>query len=242
MEDDEGLWLAKFNRPDDKWNSARVEHAMLLLAAECGVDAASSRVVTVGGRDVLLVKRFDRQKTEAGYRRGRMVSALTLLRADEMPNSRGRWSYLELVETLRRASSAARHDAVQLFKRACFNALISNTDDHPRNHALVAMGREWGLSPAYDLTPTPHVSLERRDLAMVIGDAGRWANAQNLISQAPRFLLTPEKAAGIIHELEAKVRDGWYRVARRVGVTERDCDVISGAFCYPGFRLPTSRE
>lgn len=237
VEDDEGLWLAKFNRADDKWNSARVEHSMLVLAAECGVQAAVSRIVTVARRDVLLVKRFDRQKTDEGYRRARMVSALTLLRADEMPSAQGRWSYLDLVEALRRASSMAQRDAQELFRRACFNALISNTDDHPRNHALVAMDREWALSPAYDLTPTAHVSLERRDLAMVIGDAGRWANAQNLLSQAPRFLLTREQAGEIINDVEAKVRDGWYRVARRVGVTERDCHAIAGAFCYPGFRI-----
>lgn len=238
VEDDEGLWLAKFNRPDDKWNVARVEHAMLELAAECGVRAAVSRLVTVAGRDVLLVKRFDRQKTAAGYLRARMVSALTLLRADELPNARGRWSYLELVEALRRASATAEKDAHELFRRACFNALTSNTDDHPRNHALVAMGREWGLSPAYDLTPTPHVSLERRDLAMELGSAGRWANAQNLVSQAPRFLLTAEQADAMVSDVEARVRDGWYRTARRVGVTERDCEAISGAFCYPGFRIP----
>jgi serine/threonine-protein kinase HipA len=238
VEDDEGLWLAKFNRPDDRWNSARVEHAMLVLAAECGLHAAASRVVTVAGRDVLLVKRFDRERTPAGYLRGRMVSALTLLRTDEAPTSRGRWSYLDFVEALRRASATASRDAQELFRRACFNALISNTDDHPRNHALVAMDREWGLSPAYDLTPTPHVSLERRDLAMGVGDAGRWANAQNLLSQAPRFLLGPEQAVATLNELEAQVRESWYRVARRVGVTERDCATISGAFCYPGFRLP----
>lgn len=238
VEDDEGLWLAKFNCADDKWNSARVEHAMLVLAAECGVRAAASRIVTVAGRDVLLVRRFDRQKTETGYLRARMVSALTLLGADETPSSRGRWSYLELVEALRRASATAQRDAHELFRRACFNALISNTDDHPRNHALVAMDRDWGLSPAYDLTPTPHVSVERRDLAMAVGDAGRWANAGNLVSQAPRFLLTSEEARAIIDEVEARVRGNWYAVARRVGVTERDCATISGAFCYPGFRLP----
>lgn len=242
VEDDDGLWLAKFNRPDDKWNNARVEHAMLVLAADCGVKAAISRIVTVAGRDVLLVKRFDRRKTETGYLRARMVSGLTLLRADEAPNSRGRWSYLELVEALRRASSTAQSDAQELFRRACFNALISNTDDHPRNHALVAMEREWALSPAYDLTPTPHISLDRRDLAMVVGDAGRWANAQNILSQAPRFLLTTEQAVTIINDVEAGVRDGWYRVARRVGVTEHDCDAISGAFCYAGFRLPVRVE
>jgi serine/threonine-protein kinase HipA len=237
VEDGDGLWLAKFNRPEDRWNSARVEHAMLVLAAECGVHAAVSKIVTVAGRDVLVVKRFDRKKSNDGYQRARMVSALTLLRADELPSARERWSYLELVETLRRASATAQRDAHELFRRACFNALISNTDDHPRNHALVAMDQAWGLSPAYDLTPTPHISLERRDLAMVVGNSGRWANAQNLLSQAPRFLLTTEQAIVIINDVEARVRDGWYRVARRVGVTERDCAAIAGAFCYPGFRL-----
>lgn len=241
VEDGEGLWLAKFNRPDDKWNCARVEHAMLLLASECGVRAAVSRLVTVAGREVLLVKRFDRQQTESGYLRARMVSALTLLRADETPSSRARWSYLELVETLRRASATTQRDAHELFRRMCFNALISNTDDHPRNHALVAMDREWTLSPAYDLTPSPHVSLERRDLAMVAGASGRWANAENLLSEAPRFLLSNDEAGAILNDVEAKVRDGWYSAARRAGVTERDCAAIAGAFCYPGFRLPTPR-
>ena len=238
VEDEQGLWLAKFNRPDDRWNSARVEHAMLVLASECGVHTPVSRLVSVAGRDVLLVKRFDREKTSAGYLRARMVSALTLLGADEAPSSRGRWSYLDFAEALRRASATPQRDAHQLFRRACFNALISNGDDHPRNHALIAFGREWSLSPAYDLTPTPQVSLDRRDLAMVVGNAGRWANAQNLLSQAPRFLLGTDEATAIVDEIEARVRDGWYAVARRVGVTERDCNSIAGAFAYAGFRLP----
>ena len=83
VEDDDGLWIAKFNRPDDAWDNARVEHAMLTLARACGLMTAESRVVEVAGRDVLLVKRFDRERTDAGYRRARMVSALTLLRAED---------------------------------------------------------------------------------------------------------------------------------------------------------------
>jgi serine/threonine-protein kinase HipA len=66
--------------------------------------------------------------------------------------------------------------AQELFKRAVFNALISNTDDHPRNHALMAPFGEWRLSPTYDLTPFPAVSVERRDLALTLGDIGRFAN------------------------------------------------------------------
>lgn len=242
VEDDGALWLAKFNRPEDRWNSARVEHAMLELASACGLRAATSRVVTVAGRDVLLVKRFDRMGAPGGYLRGRMISALTLLEADDTPDDRDRWSYLSFVDALRRASATPRRDAHELFSRMCFNALISNTDDHPRNHALLALQGDWGLSPAYDLTPTPHVSRERRDLAMIAGDAGRWANAENLLSQSGRFLLTDDEARAILETLEAKVGAEWYRVARGAGASERDCEQISSAFGYPGFRLPLKSD
>src|SRR5215470_7495860 len=98
VEDDQGLWIAKFNRLDDRWNYARIEHAMLALARTCGVTTAESKVVSIGARDVLLVKRFDREKTQAGYRRARMVSALTLLRTDDSAQLRDKWSYILLVE------------------------------------------------------------------------------------------------------------------------------------------------
>lgn len=76
----------------------------------------------------------------------------------------------------------------------CFNALISNVDDHPRNHAVIANEADWKLSPAYDLTPAVPVSVERRDFAMACGDAGRFANADNLLSQSARFLLDASEA------------------------------------------------
>lgn len=237
VEDNHGLWIAKFNRPDDKWNHARVEHAMLTLARACGVRTAESTIVAVGDRDALLVKRFDRRMTEGGYRRARMLSALTLLRAEDAYTDRTKWSYVLLVEELRRLSAQPELDAAQLFRRVCFNALTSNTDDHPRNHAVIAMDDRWELSPAYDLVPTPHVSLERRDLAMACGDLGRYANAANLLSQHARFLLNAEDAKTIIDSVEAQVEAQWREVARGASVSRKDCDTIAGAFSYPGFRL-----
>lgn len=236
VEDDDGLWIAKFNRPDDAWNNARVEHAMLTLARACGLVTAESRVVDVAGRDVLLVKRFDREKTEAGYRRARMVSALTLLRAEDTYPSRDKWSYVLLAEELRRVCAEPRQSTAELFRRMCFNALISNIDDHPRNHAVLARAADWSLSPAYDLTPAVPVSMERRDLAMECGDAGRVANAENLLSQSARFLLDGAQARAIIDAMEAQVRGSWYTTARAAGVTERDCGKTASAFAYPGFR------
>jgi serine/threonine-protein kinase HipA len=237
VEDDEELWVAKFNCDDDRWNNARVEHSMLHLARACGIQSVESRVVQAGGRDVLLVKRFDRARIEGGYARSRMVSALTLLRTEDTFQSRDRWSYLFLVEELRRVSTSAKNDAEELFRRMVFNALISNTDDHPRNHAIIAKERDWRLSPAYDLTPNPVIVQERRDLALIGGDLGRYANAENMLSQSPRFLIEPERATRIVNDIEEKVKALWYETARREGVTEEDCRRIAGAFAYPGFRL-----
>jgi serine/threonine-protein kinase HipA len=234
VEDDEGLWIAKFNRADDRWDYARIERAMLLLANECGIRTASSRRTTVGDRDVLLVKRFDREKAEAGYRRARMLSALTLLRADE--SEREKWSYVVLAEELRRLSSQPREDAQELFRRMVFNALISNGDDHPRNHAIIAMNRDWRLSPAYDLTPSTPVSTTHRELAMQCGDQGRFAGKNNLLSQCRRFSLEPDDATKIIEDMEHVVTHRWQPIARAEGVTKRDCERISGAFAYEGFR------
>jgi serine/threonine-protein kinase HipA len=236
VEDEAGLWIAKFNRSDDTWNSARVEHAMLILARACGLTTAESRVVEVAGRDVLLVKRFDREKTQAGYLRARMISALTLLRTEDTYQSRDKWSYVLLAEEVRRVCADPAQNAAELFRRMGFNALISNIDDHPRNHALIAKETEWKLSPAYDLTPAVSVSMERRDLALECGDAGRFANANNLLSQSARFLLEPGEAAAMIDAMEAQVRGTWYATARAAGVSERDCERIATAFAYPGFR------
>jgi serine/threonine-protein kinase HipA len=119
----------------------------------------------------------------------------------------------------------------------CFNALISNIDDHPRNHAVIAKNRDWKLSPAYDLTPSTPVSAERRDLAMQCGDRGRYAHAGNLLSQSARFYLDRQEAEAVISTMEQRIAGTWYETARREGVSERDCETIKTAFVYPGFRL-----
>lgn len=237
VEDDGALWISKLGHPDDKWNHARVERAMLELARACGIQTAESKLATIGDRDALLIKRFDREQTGTGYRRARMLSALTLLRAEDTHQDRVKWSYVLLVEELRRISSQPKPDAQELFRRMCFNALITNNDDHPRNHAVIAMHDEWRLSPAYDLVPAMPVSLERRDLALHCGDMGRYAHAANLLSQSARFLMDADEARAVVDRMERTVRNRWYEVARREGVSEKDCETIRPAFAYDGFRL-----
>jgi serine/threonine-protein kinase HipA len=235
VEDDDALWIAKLSRPDDRWNVPRVEFCMLELARVCGIKVAQSRIEKIGDKDVLLVKRFDRQKMVDGYLRARMISALTILQAEESPLDRRRWSYLLLAEELRKIVSDPKDSLRELFKRICFNALISNTDDHPRNHSILSFDKRWKLSPAYDLTPSLAVSLERRELALTCGSMGRLASAKNLLTQSSRFLLSADEATYILDELTNRVHHNWYGVCRAQGLSERDAELFRAAFVYPGF-------
>ncbi|WOS67189.1 MULTISPECIES: type II toxin-antitoxin system HipA family toxin [Sinorhizobium] len=234
VEDSGALWLAKFSRYDDRWNQPKVEHGALLLARACGLDTADSKLVTVGGKDVLMVRRFDREKQDESYRRYRMVSALTLLRSSDSASDRDQWSYLLLSDELRRSSASPQQDLRELFARVCFNAAISNVDDHPRNHAMLAKLRDWRLSPAFDLGPTPSVSVERRDLALACGPQGRYANRSNIVAAHGRFLLTEDEATGIFDTITNTVANCWHSTMRRAGVSETDCEAICSAFVYEG--------
>ena len=234
VEDDTGLWVAKFPLRSDRWNSPVVEAAMLSLAGKAGLQVAEHRVERVGKRDVLLVKRFDRERTAGGYLRRRMVSGLTVLQAEDAASDRLAWSYPRLADELGRWCRAPQEQRQELFRRIVFNALISNSDDHPRNHALIAPSADWHLSPAYDLTPSPTVSQERR-LAMQIGERGVSATRANLLSAARRFDLTREQATTEIDRLKDFVLTHWERVVREEGAVNADVAAIASAFDYPGF-------
>jgi serine/threonine-protein kinase HipA len=233
-------WLAKFPQRRDRWSNAPVEGGMLRLAARCGIRVPEVRVEAVCREQVLLVRRFDREPTGEGELMYRMVSALTVLGLDDSVTDRSGWSYLTLADELQRWSEEPILDKQELFRRIVFNALISNTDDHPRNHALIARGQFWRLSPAYDLTPSTVRSLEHRDLAMAGGELGRVASRQNLLSAAPRFGLRSNEASAIIDEMMSLVSDRWSREITSLGGSQADCDAVQGAFVYPGFEIERS--
>lgn len=233
VEDDGALWIAKFARTDDSYNQPRTEHALLELAKACDIDAAETRLTEVAGRDVLLVRRFDRDRAEDGYRRHRMVSAVTLLRTDDDATTRTDWSYLLLADEIRRVSTQPQDDLRELYRRMVFNAAISNLDDHPRNHAILAREKGWRLSPAYDLTPFAVISQER-DLALECGLNGRAANKANLISGHGRFLLSREEASQIFDAITQTVRNEWQPALRRAGVSEPECGRLRRAFVHDG--------
>ena len=232
--DDGALWVAKFAHPSDRFDMALTEHAMLKLAEECGICVPPCKTVKIGSGNVLLVKRFDRDVTNERYLRHRMISALTALRTDDNPLSRNKWSYVLIADELRRFSEEPVLDARELFRRMVFNALITNIDDHPRNHAFVAV-EGWRLAPAYDLTPFPQISIERRDLAMICGAGGRAATNNNLLSECHRFMYKPDEAAALIADMADMVTKSWHKTAKQSGLSKQDCETIKPAFVYPGF-------
>ena len=237
VEDDQGLWLAKFPARADRWNNAVVEAAMLALARRADIRTPPTRLEPLGDETVLLLGRFDRDKTEAGYLRHRVLSGLSVLGAGEAVTDRQRWSYLLLSDEIQRRSERPVDDKAELYRRMVFNALISNDDDHPRNHALVARGVGWRLAPAYDLGPHPSTS-QQRELALVAGLHGRAARRGNLLSAAPRFGLDPTAATAIVDGIKATVAAHWESEVRRLGGTTADCDAIRSAFAYAGFDHP----
>lgn len=131
IEDGNRLWIGKFPEKADRCNLQRIEYASIELARRCGIAACNARLESVGGRDVLMIERFDRQNTEGGYLRFGLVSGLTLLDCDENYLDRERWSYPLLADELRRWSEKPDEDRVELFRRIVFNAAVTNNDDHP---------------------------------------------------------------------------------------------------------------
>lgn len=182
-----------------------------------------------------MIRRFDREKCENDkYLIFRMISAMTVLQSGDNHIERKNWPYITLVEQLRHISETAVWDSEELFKCTVFNTLISNLDEHPRNHAFIAKDNAWNLSPAYDLTPSTSISVERRGLALECGTYGRFVNRYNLLSEASRLLLTEDKATIIINTMHDIIKKCWYIEAMAGGVSEIDCEKIKCAFVYDG--------
>jgi serine/threonine-protein kinase HipA len=238
IEDANTLWLGKFPARDDRINMQRVEFATLDLARRCGLNVTQSRLQTVGASDVLMLRRFDRDYTEKGYLRLGLVSGLTVLDCGDSHLDRDRWSYPLLADQLRRWSDKPEAACAELFKRMVFNAAVTNNDDHPRNHALLRTNKGWRLSPAYDLVPAPVVSVERRDLALTVGQYGRTASIYNLLSQSGRFGLSAQEARSQIDHLVDVVRH-WRDSFFSCGVSARDIDYIAPAMLPDCFFFET---
>lgn len=230
VEDQHRLYLAKLPEQRDTHNMQRIEFATLALAREAGLQVCGARLAPIGKADALMLLRFDREwnPDAQAYARHGLVSGLTALDADDSATGRERWSYRLLADELRRWSVKPDEDRRELFRRMVFNAMVTNNDDHPRNHALLHTPAGWRLSPAYDIVPAPLVSQERRDLALEVGRFGRVASLYNLLSDCGVFGLSTDEARALVEHMEAVVK-GWRECFARQGVEAGSIEMLEQA-------------
>jgi serine/threonine-protein kinase HipA len=227
-------YLAKFPMQGDHFNVPAVERATLELARECGLDVPETDLVTLpDGRQVMLIERFDRYKQGAGFARRHAVSALTALELHETESVKASYSDIALKMSDIVAEGRVQADRTELFGRMVFNILVSNNDDHLRNHAFIwqPKTRGWELSPLYDVLPKPQAA-STRYLLLGIGKEGRHATIPNALSNAPLFGLLEDKAKEVVDRIATKVRE-WKVYFEDIGVSRGDIERVSSAMRHP---------
>jgi serine/threonine-protein kinase HipA len=201
------------------------------IAALCGLDVAPVELMEAGGRDILLVERFDR--VPGTGRRRALLSALTLLGLPETSPQAA--AYGDLSELIRRRFGSPARSRRELFSRMVFNVLCGNTDDHARNHAAFWDGRELTLTPAYDICPYPRAGGEATQ-AMLIGtgdDAYRFSNIGGCVDRAGLFGLSRNKALEIVAQQREGIEANWDDVCDEAGLPATPRAVIRRVFPHP---------
>lgn len=214
------LCIAKFPKKDDGNNIVLWETAALTLAKDAGINVPNWQIREILGKSIIIIKRFDRNKTK----RIPFVSAMTLLGAKDRDNS---YSYQNIADIIRQYSSDPKADMVELWRRIVFSVLISNTDDHLRNHGFLRINdKGWRLSPVYDVNPS---SDNTSSLSTMISEGDYSATLENALSVAEYFEVSSERADKIISEVKNAVSN-WRAVAKQLGISQAEINQMEVAF------------
>lgn len=220
VDKDGQLAIAKFPQHGDLVPVSLWEAVALKLAAQAGISTPDWRIEKISGRNVLLLRRFDRR----GNMRIPFLSAMSLLSAaDNEPHS-----YMEIADSLRQYGAKAEEDCAQLWRRIVFSILISNSDDHLRNHGFLYETNGWRLSPAYDMNPFP-VDIKPRILTTAIDEEDGTASLELAFAVAGHFGVKPEKAKLIVREVGAAVAS-WSETATAIGLSNSELERMASAF------------
>jgi serine/threonine-protein kinase HipA len=221
LDHDGHLALAKFPHKQDDINVVLWEGVALSLAEKAGIAVPEWRIEAIGGKPVIIIRRFDR----AGGQRIPFLSAMSMLGANDNEQP----SYLEIADALRQYGAATRDDLAELWRRIVFTVLISNTDDHLRNHGFLYGSHEgWRLSPAYDLNPVP-VDIRPRVLSTAIDMDDPTASIELAMETAEYYGLKQEDAKGIARQV-AQAAGKWRGEAARLGISACEIDRLASAF------------
>ena len=225
VETKDAKFIAKFSSSADVTNVVKAEFVAMRMADRLGLDVASTKLERAGGKDVLLVRRFDRVKMRGGWARKAIVSGLTLLGLDEMM---GRYaSYQDLAEIIRARFTAPKKTLHELYRRLVFNVLCGNTDDHARNHAAFWDGESLTLTPAYDICPQNRTGREANQAMKIVGER-RTSTLATCLEAAPQFLLAEKAAFEIIEAQIAGIREHFEDVSEEASLSAVDRSVLWG--------------
>jgi serine/threonine-protein kinase HipA len=221
MDSDGRIAIAKFpSTASDTWNVMAGEKVALDLARRAGISVPDSQLIRVGDRSVLIIDRFDRKgAARIGY-----ASAMTMLEAGDGDQR----SYLEIAEVIEERSTNVTTSLRQLWRRVCFSILISNTDDHLRNHGFLHQRAEsWELSPAFDLNPNP--SPGPKELCTAIDFNDTHASIDTLMGVGDYFRLSTQEAVDVLAEVTSAV-EHWRATAASHGLRQAEIEAMAPAF------------
>ncbi len=217
--DDGRLALAKFPHSADEWDVMAWEATALDLLDAIGVATPKRRLLRVGDRTVLLLRRFDRRAD--GTRR----AYLSALSAVEAVDGQQR-DYLDVADALRDLSASPKQDLADLFDRTVANVALGNTDDHLRNLGLLGSGNAWRLSPAFDVNPNP--DLNRARATSILGADTFPSEADALTAFADACGLDASNAHERITAIAGRL-SGWQATARANHVSEQELPLMAEA-------------
>lgn len=202
------LAIAKFPKPDDRRDIAAGEILALTLAKKAGIRVAEHQLVNAAGRSVSVITRFDR---DAQFQRVPFLSAATLLGLSAGESA----TYTMIADAIRQFGDDVKADLHELWRRMVFSLLVSNCDDHERNHAfLMLRPGHWSLSSAYDLNPVPE--MERVSLHQTaISEESAEPGIETALTAAARFALKPAQAREILREVLRSV-ESWREEGKRL--------------------------
>jgi serine/threonine-protein kinase HipA len=223
IDEDGALSIGKFPSIADERAVTKGEVLALTLAKNAGINAAAARVVESQGLPIALIRRFDRR---GDGQRLMYVSAATMLGVE--PTEPEEHSYTEIVDAIRVHGADVQADIEELWRRIAFSILITNVDDHLRNHGFLHEDREfWRLSPAFDINPSP----ERvRELKTWISEgAGPDMTIDALMSVIAYFRITRARAKGILSEV-VHAMDNWRMTGRSIGMSDGELEPFVDAF------------
>lgn len=225
-------WLMKFdgvsNNRDkelvDPQEFGKIEYAFARMASEAGIDMSECRLHREGGRSHFMTRRFDRSATGDKLH----MQSLGAMRHYDF-NVAGAYSYEQAVETIRNLG-LPQFDVEEQFRRAVFNVMIRNQDDHVKNIAFLMNRRgEWRLSPAYDVgyAYNPSGDWTSRHQMSLNGKRDEFT-LDDLLTFAAFCSLKPRKAKTMIAEMSEKVF-AWPDYAQEAGVIDPQIDQINKA-------------